>query len=541
MAPCSPVMLLGAVTQPAPGFDAFTTPGPSMKYYDSITTSYVGPASTALPIYNQRGYFVFVRGDRSVYTSGGAATPTVLRTKGTLFTPAHPPLTSNVVANLFESVGNPYASAIDIRNITLGGGTKQFFTVWDPRLGGAYNYGAFQTLSFSSGHFYATPGGGSYGSGPVDYIQSGQAFFVQAAASNGTVSFTESCKANGSSLITAPDPVSQVQHTLRINLNTINADGSTGNLLDGVLSQFDDTFSNNIDEMDARKSINTGENLAVKSAGNLLVIERRQTITQQDTIFLNLTNERAQPYRFHFDADNLNPLVQGFQVDNYTNSRTPLNMTGSTDVDFTVTNIAGSYAANRFMIVFAPQKSLPVTFTSVKAYQQDKHINVEWRVDNEVNMKQYEVEKSINGTDFTTMATKPATANNGGSAIYVAIDASPVEGYNYYRIKSMDVNGKTSYTSVVKVLMGSMKQDITIYPNPITDGMIHLQLMNEPQGKYNIRLLNKLGQLILQKQITHPGGNATELIKWDYNLAHGMYQLEVTRPDGTVKDINVMY
>ena len=39
-------------------------------------------------------------------------------------------------------------------------------------------------------------------------------------------------------------------------------------------------------------------------------------------------------------------------------------------------------------------------------------------------------------------------------------------------------------TQVVKVLMGTLKQDIAIYPNPITDGMIHLQFMNEPAGKY---------------------------------------------------------
>ena len=193
------------------------------------------------------------------------------------------------------------------------------------------------------------------------------------------------------------------------------------------------------------------------------------------------------------------------------------------------------------VIVFEPLKALPVTFTSIKAYKQDKNITVEWRVDNEMNMKQYEVEKSTNGTDFTTITLQAATANNGGSVAYVASDASPVEGYNYYRVKSVDANGKTSYTNVVKVLIGTLKQDITIYPNPITDGMIHLQLVNEPEGKYKIRLLNKLGQLIVQKQITHAGGNATELIKWDYNLAHGMYQLEVTRPDGTVKDINVMY
>jgi hypothetical protein len=34
---------------------------------------------------------------------------------------------------------------------------------------------------------------------------------------------------------------------------------------------------------------------------------------------------------------------------------------------------------------------------------------------------------------------------------------------------------------------------------------------------------------------------STELIKWDYKLAHGIYQPEVTRPDGRVKDINVLY
>ncbi len=89
--------------------------------------------------------------------------------------------------------------------------------------------------------------------------------------------------------------------------------------------------------------------------------------------------------------------------------------------------------------------------------------------------------------------------------------------------------------------MGTLKQDINIYPNPITDGMIHLQFMNEPEGKYLLRLMNKAGQVILSRQVTRMHGNNTELIKWDYNLAHGMYQLEVTKPDGSVKNINVLY
>jgi hypothetical protein len=536
----------GAVSQPVPGFDAQTAPGPSIKVYNAATNTYIGPATTALPIYNQKGYFVLVRGDRSVYTSGGGAVPTVLRTKGQLFTPALPPPITNVATNVFESVGNPYASEIDLRNLSRTGGVKAFYTVWDPKLGGAFGLGAFQTLGQTGGsgdlNFYATPGGGSYGSVAHNFIESGQAFLVQtSSAPAGAVSFKESDKAAGSNplLLRPQSPSSGKQAQLRTSLYVLNASGAS--LADGTLIQYNDTYSNYIDGLDAGKMRNTGENLGIKTTGALLSIERRHTITQRDTIFLNLTGMRVQQYQFQFNADNINSGLEGFLEDNYLLTRTPVSLSGSTVVNFNIVNMPGSYAHDRFRIVFAPSVALPVTFISVKAYRQDKNINVEWTVENEMNVKQYEVEKSINGAQFNLIAVKSAAANGGRAAIYATVDASPMEGYNYYRIKSVDINGQTAYTNVVKVLMGNIKQDITIYPNPITDGMIHLQLMNQREGKYGIRLLNKVGQVILSEQINHAEGSSTELIKWDFNLAHGMYLLEVTRPDRTQTSINVLY
>ena len=251
---------------------------------------------------------------------------------------------------------------------------------------------------------------------------------------------------------------------------------------------------------------------------------------------------RSQAYRFGFDAANMDTEgLQGFLEDTYLHTRTAINMNGNTMVDFTVVNIPASYAANRFRIVFAPAVALPVTFTEIKAYRQAANINIDWKVENEINITNYTVEKSADGVHFSTLATIAATGNGGSSVSYQATDGHPVNGYNYYRIRSNDVDGKTQVTRVVKVLMGSGKQGINIYPNPITDGMIHLQFMNEPEGKYAIRLLNKLGQVILSRQITRMDGSSTELIKWDFNLAHGMYQLEITKPDGSVKNLNVMY
>jgi hypothetical protein len=294
--------------------------------------------------------------------------------------------------------------------------------------------------------------------------------------------------------------------------------------------------------MDAIKSANTSENLSVKTAGKLLVVERRHTITDKDTIFLNLTGVSALKYRFELMADQLyRQGLSAFLEDNYLHTSTPLYIDGTTNVDFTVTSAAGSKAPDRFRIVFSQLGTLPVTFTSIKAYRQDKNINVEWKVDNELSIKEYETQKSTDGNRFTNLSVTAATANGGHSASYLVTDTHPVEGYNYYRIKSVDLNGKTAYTNVMKVMLGSTSPEISVYPNPVSNGIISLQLNNQPAGKFGIRLLNKSGQVIMQKQIEHADGSSTEMITLDKYAPHGIYQLEISKPDGSKQNINVIY
>ena len=151
------------------------------------------------------------------------------------------------------------------------------------------------------------------------------------------------------------------------------------------------------------------------------------------------------------------------------------------------------------------------------------------------------MEKSANGTSFANIATKAATGNAGTTSIYQSVDEQPVSGYNYYRIRSVDLDGKVNYSNVVKVWMEPQKSDIAIYPNPITNGIVNLQLINQPAGEYKIRLYNNAGQLLYSKQVTHAEGSSTEKINWDYSLAHGMYLLEVVQPDGHRKIIKVLY
>ncbi len=124
---------------------------------------------------------------------------------------------------------------------------------------------------------------------------------------------------------------------------------------------------------------------------------------------------------------------------------------------------------------------------------------------------------------------------------YTWLDQNASAGYNYYRLRSVEVDGKASYTQTVKVLMQFLVPDIRIYPNPVTNGVINIQMINQPGGVYRLRLLNPLGQLIVSKQITRTDGSSTEQLKWNYNLAHGTYQLEIVKPDKNVKLIKVIY
>ena len=521
---------------PANGFDLYTGAGSSIKTYQSETGSYDnGPVSTNEPVYNEKGYMIMVRGDRSIFTSRANANPVVLRTKGEIITGTTHEM--KVPANKWTSIGNPYASRIYINGIQRTGGVDDFIVVWDPKLGGSYGLGGFQTLYKDGANYYAIPGGGSYGKKPVLFIESGQAFFVQATKRDGTIFFTEDAK--------RPSVISRTQKgagtisattSLKTNLYALGSGEAV--LADGNLLLTGD-FNNDMSSINARKLLNSAENFYILSSGDHFAIQSRNAITGNDTLYFNMTGMRSQKYRLEMTADLNMPGMQAWLKDAFLKTETPLKLNGTTDVEFTVSSQPGAAAANRFMVIFRPALILPVTFSAVKATLDQSIVLVEWKVETESNLKKYEVEKSLDGKTFSSAATVDAYNTNGGK--YHWLDQNPASGYNYYRIRSVDLDGKTSRTKIVKIKNGPSIGSISVYPNPIAKGTVHLQLGNQPAGVYNLRLLNPVGQVLLTQKINHLGGNHTEKINWDHSMSRGVYTLEISNIQTGVKIIKVMY
>lgn len=520
----------------AAGFDAQSVSGPSVKYYVPATDSYTGITSPSVIIGAQRAYMNFVRGDRTSLPSNAVLTSTTLRTTGPL---KQGNISVSIGSGLFEAVGNPYASRIDLRIVGKTNLTDYIY-LWDPMLAGSYGVGGFQTLQYNGTDYTIMPGGGNYpAAGSImDSVESGQAFFMQAQSGGGSANFTEPVKIAGSYVVnfTSGNP-----QQLRALLSISN--GSQLTLLDGAQADFAATHSNNVDFKDGIKMMNTSENVAIKSADKLLVYERRSPVVNDDTIHLNVTGYRNAAYHWDFNAVNMDePGRVGFIVDRLNNSLTPLMLAGTTPYDFTV-NGGASAAADRFFIVFKTASVLPVTITGISARRlNDGNIEVKWNTANELNVHHYDVERSADGNSFGMMSTGHLPVNNaGGSAAYSLTDISPLNNDNYYRIRIIFANGSIRYSAVVKVgPAGMIKPEIAVYPNPVKDKIINTRFINQPTGKYNLKLINAAGQTVIVDEHTISNSNEVISTVLPKSFAAGVYRLVIAAPGGQTVALNIV-
>jgi hypothetical protein len=524
------------VTWNTDGFDLFSPAGPSMKTFNSENEQYVGISSTNSTFQPALGgYMTFVRGDRSANSVGSQVSATTLRTTGRLVSGDQPAI--QLVYGKIVPINNPFASAFDLRKLSIK--DNLFFYVWDPNRGGEFGFGAYQTLAWNGSDFDVIPGSGSYGA-TANFIESGQAFFASTLGENTSLIFGEEIKGSSTNSTIPFTPVGRIGQQLRTNLYVVNQDGSVI-LADGVLHQFADIYDNKTDGKDALKFQASGETIAIKNDSSLLSIERRNEITVKDTLLFHLAGLRKKSYRMELIASKLHEAgLSAYLEDLYLNTRTQLNLNGTTLVEFAIDDNYNSPGVNRFRIIFeGPSDPLPVYFSSISAHSRNNDILVEWKIKEENNISYFEIERSFDGLVFEKM--DKIEAGNSLQYGYEWIDAHPAAGTWFYRIKSIDRQGKIKYSPVVSAKFFISGSGFTVYPNPIQNGIINLKFVNQPGGNYKIRLFNHLGQVVLIKTINHNEGIESEKIKCKSKPAFGYYILEIDSPEGIINSINLIF
>ena len=176
--------------------------------------------------------------------------------------------------------------------------------------------------------------------------------------------------------------------------------------------------------------------------------------------------------------------------------------------------------------------ALPVSLLSFKGSVNDKNqAYLSWSTANEVNNKGFSIERSNDGRNFNNIGfvaaahnTKPVNNYN-----YTDVSSTDLSATNYYRLKQIDNDGKSTYSKIVPLSLKNIVE-LKIYPNPIKD-KITVELNLAKDAKVNVQLISKDGKVILNADKGTLKQGAQQLSFNINNLASGSYFVRIKAGD----------
>ena len=156
---------------------------------------------------------------------------------------------------------------------------------------------------------------------------------------------------------------------------------------------------------------------------------------------------------------------------------------------------------------------LPVNLISFTAAQQGNNVFTKWKVSEEINVSHYEIETGTDGRNFSTIGKVSAANNKEYSFLHKGISNN---GALYYRLKTVDLDGKITYSGIVKILV-TANNSLRIAENPVMNTLNITGLKSNGQ----IRIMDLNGRTIIEKTVQ------TQTVSVDIAAAHrGLYLLQ---------------
>jgi hypothetical protein len=197
----------------------------------------------------------------------------------------------------------------------------------------------------------------------------------------------------------------------------------------------------------------------------------------------------------------------------------------------TVTTVDANGGTNTLVVPYTiGARPLPVElaeFTVQAVKNLDALLN--WRTATEKSNDHFDVERSLNGTDFVKIGQVKGQGNSASAASYALTDAgigAKVKDLVYYRLKQVDADGTSSFSPVRTVRFTGAAPEIglSVYPNPASAATgATLDLSTLPAGTYQVQLLDLAGRAVGTYRLDGARTHALDV----RTLASGTYVVRV--------------
>jgi hypothetical protein len=189
-----------------------------------------------------------------------------------------------------------------------------------------------------------------------------------------------------------------------------------------------------------------------------------------------------------------------------------------TDIWVPVNSATGTY--------FMQTGSLPLYWLSLNAVFANDQVNITWKTTDELNTSYFSIERSTDGVSYSSLG-QVASANSPGEHLYAYNDKSVQQGYTYYyRIKQVDIDGRYSYSSILRVNTGGDKTaSLKVRNNPVQADLVLSITLPEAQNA-KLVLINQVGATVLERKQHLQAGETITTLRTS-NLPKGVYYLVV--------------
>lgn len=146
---------------------------------------------------------------------------------------------------------------------------------------------------------------------------------------------------------------------------------------------------------------------------------------------------------------------------------------------------------------------LPVELVRFVGQRRGSEVRLSWETASERNSAYFEVERSTDGRSFTSIGQVNAAGTSAVPRSYGFTDAQLLAGTIYYRLRQVDVDGKSYYSKVVPVQVAELTG--VVVPNPVATEL-QLRLPTPVAGPITLRFLDATGRVVWQQErlLTEP-------------------------------------
>ncbi|MBX2930825.1 MAG: choice-of-anchor J domain-containing protein [Chitinophagaceae bacterium] len=195
---------------------------------------------------------------------------------------------------------------------------------------------------------------------------------------------------------------------------------------------------------------------------------------------------------------------------------------------------------NRLMLgaIFS-NAATPVTFTSFTGEKSGNRNILSWTTATEANNKGFELQRSVNGIEFSTVTFIPSKAENGTSNVELAYTYTDKASSTniYYQLKQIDKDGKYAYsnTVVIKGEKPTRFDIVNIYPNPAKD-RLSVTVTAPKASQATLTITDMTGKIVMQQnnQLTLGENNISINV---VALNTGNYIIKLSCADGCESSI----